>query len=455
MQAAHRLALSALFATALAACGGGGGDAGAPAGAGGAGANPPASASGGAAPAPSPSASPAPSPSPSAQAFSAFDPFVVGSGPSNTHAPAVARLAGGGNVVFWVEGRQLLGRLTDAAGSPRGGAFVVDDGDPRVPGSFSAAAAPDGGFIVVWAVETEQPQSQFHAVSAIQARLYSASAEALWETRVNDGLFHTIGKPVVKAAGEAFVVGWTSRFVLQAPDQAFLQRLAPDGSRSGGQVAIDADRSSTPQEHLSLAPLQDGSTFAVWRQRSFADNNYTFYARRFGPDLVPLTGSTAFPGFPASTGFPVEVAALADGNVAAAWGASGNSTRPEIRTAVFTPDAALVSGVQASEVLEFVPSDVAVVSFGPAGYGVAWQVLRHGSRQTNADITLWRLDAAGSPLGAPQDIENRLTYWVSPTTGFFVDAGTGFDLDGGADGHYVLSFHRADGEQANTYLAGR
>lgn len=459
MQTSRHRALSVLFAAALSACGGGGGDSGAvPSDSAGLGSDPAASASGGSpsaqAPAPpSGGAAPVPAPAPGAQAFSAFDPVVVASSANPFHAPAVARLAGGGNVVLWAEGGQLMGRRTDAGGAAMGDPFAIGS-TSQASGGFSVAPAPDGGFIVVWVVETLQPMTQFHAVSAIQARRYSPAGDLVWESRVNEGLFHAIGQPVARPTADGgFVVGWTAKVFLTAPEEGYLQRLAADGSRSGPQSGLGIG-GGTVQEHLSLAVLPDGSTFVAWRQRLPGGNSFTFQSRRFGADLAPLTEAAAFPGFASSTPFPVEVAALDDGNVAAAWGASGASTRPEVRVAVLSPQGRAVSAVQASEVLEFAPSDVDVVSFGPSGFGVAWQLVRGGSRETSATISLWRFDGAGLPLGSPQDIDRRLVQWVSPTTGFAVQAGAGFDLHGGADGHWILAFHRAD-ERANTYLTGR
>lgn len=461
MLCTRRLALGALFGAVLTGCGGGGGDSagntggsGTPAAGGGAGAAP-ASGSGGpaAAPVPSPSA-----PTPSPQAFSEFGPSVVASNASSEVAPAVARLADGGNVVLWVQDQEIRGRLTDAAGAPVGDVFTavaatVENGNRLGLGSVSVAPAGDGGFVIAWRRETTRPTTQFHAVTAVQARRFTRSASPVWEAQASAGLYSSVSRPVIEPQGDGFVLAWIGEQILPAPRWAYLQRITGDGTRLGSDVR--ADSASGPQEHVGLAPLADGTLVAVWHQHvSTNPNTHTLHMRRFAPDLAPLTAPTQLPGFPSRIVFPVDAEALADGNVAIAWGATGENTRPFVRTAVFTPDGQAVSAVQ-ENVLELPPSELRVLSFGESGYGVVWQVENAGSRQVSASLFLQRMGLAGDLLGTPpQEFDRRLTFWVSPTTGATVRAGSGIDVKGGDDRHFVAAFHRAD-ENPNTYLMGR
>lgn len=458
MRCTRRLALGALFGAVLSGCGGGGGgsgDAGSsstPLAGTGAGAAP-ASASGGAGTGPGSSSAPAPSP----QAFRAFGPSLVASNASDRDAPAVARLADGGNVVLWVQGNAILGRLTDAAGALVGDAFTAVEaaaagGGPLGLGDVAVAPASDGGFVVAWRRETSRPTTQFDSATAVQAKRFTRTAAPVWEAQASAGLYSSVSRPAIDSQGDGFVLAWIGEEALMAPTWAYLQRLSGDGTRLDADVRVDD--ASGPQAHVGLAPLADGTVLAVWHQRDFTDpTTHTHHMRRFAADLAPLTGPTALPGFRSQTAFPVDAEALADGRVAVAWGATGENTRPFVRTAVFTPDGQAVSAVQES-VLELPPSDLRVLSFGASGYGVAWQVENAGSRQISASLFLRRFSLSGAALDEPQEVQRRLTFWVSPTVGTTVRAGSGIDMKGGADGHFVAAFHRAD-ENANTYLMGR
>ena len=452
---ARHFLLAAAIAVVVSGCGAGGGDgasgAGAPDSGGSASGGGPASA--GASPATGSGSGGGTSPVPTAQAFSAFDPVLIGSSTSSFHPPATARLAGGGNAVLWIQGTQLMARLTDAGGAPTGAAFVVSAGQTRTPFTFSVAPADDGGFIVAWIFETIPPQSQFHAVTAVQAKRFTAAGDTLWEARVNEGLFHGINGPVVKATADGFVVGWSSKLVLTAPDQVFLQRLSADGERIGGQVAL-GDTTAQSQTNLSVAPLQDGSVLAVWRQRSFPEDIYSIYTRRLSADLAPLAPPTRLAGTGSPGAFFVDAETLSNGNAALAWGATADSGSSEVRSAVLAPDGSFASAVHATPA-EAMVTGVAVLPFGDTGFGVVSQILRTGPQFVNASLQLQRFRPSGAPLDALGELVVRQTFRADPDTGVVLDAGTGFDIAGGPDGHVVAAFKRVDQTQANAYLMGR
>ncbi|MFL6691495.1 MAG: hypothetical protein ACJ8GO_00900, partial [Ramlibacter sp.] len=131
-------------------------------------------------------------------------------------APAVARLADGGNVVVWVEGDSVRARLTDAAGSLVGNPFTVG-ALVNHAAEHSVTAAPDGGFLVLWVVETERAQSQFSGTLGIRAKRFSATGTALWETLVSGARQQIIDRVVGRATPNGFVVGWTSQALFTIP----------------------------------------------------------------------------------------------------------------------------------------------------------------------------------------------------------------------------------------------
>jgi hypothetical protein len=374
----------------------------------------------------------------------------VASNANSAIAPAVARLTGGGNVVLWASGSEIHGRLTDAAGVSTGDVFVVNPGYTRSLRSMAVAPATDGGFVIAWTYETTQPFNP-ETVTVVQARRYDAEGSPLWEEHAT-GSFHNLDGIRIEAAGDGFLLGWTGGIASTEPDEAWLGRISAEGAQVGDQRPVGVPGSG-PDEVVGIAPLADGTIVAVWRHRTSSTGSHTMYMRQLTADLEPLTSPVALPGFPSRTAFPIDAEGLVDGNVAIAWGATGENSRPYVTTAVFTPAGVPVSTVQA-DVTELPPSDLQVLSLGNGGYAVAWQVVRAGSRETSVSQFLWRFSLAGAPAGLPEGLGTRLTYWVSPTTGEFVDAGSGTDFDAGPDGHYIVAYHQAN-TRADTYLAGR
>ncbi|MFL6694737.1 MAG: hypothetical protein ACJ8GO_17470, partial [Ramlibacter sp.] len=144
----------------------------------------------------------------------------------------------------------------------------------------------------------------------------------------------------------------------------------------------------------------------------------------------------------------VSAETLADGNVGLAW-----SVGNEVRSAVLSPQGSQVSGTQVSAT-RLAPSGLAVLPFGTAGFGVAWQILDANYRSSNAAIWLRHFARAGTALDEPAQVEFRFTATASAVTGASVSAGSGYGICAGPDGHFVAAFHQAD-TQADTYLMGR
>lgn len=436
MQYSRRSALGAITSAVLAGCGGGGGRGGDPAPSPGVGAGAGAgtgSASGSGGTAGNPSSPPA--------LATPFAPTLVTRDANTLYAPAIARLGGGGSVVLWVEGQEIHGRRADAGGAFIGDEFVVNPGYARVLGQMAVAPTADGGFVAAWVMETEQPFTQFASVQTIQARRYDASANPVWEARAT-GTFHSVSGIRIEPAGDGFLLGWIARPFLTAPDEAWLGRIAANGLQVGDQVPVAVPGGGV-DEAIGIAPLANGNLVAVWRRHSLDTGVRTMFMRHFAGDLDPLAPAVALPGAMATTAFPVDAEGLPDGNVAIAWGSTGQNTRPFVSTAVFTPAGVPVSSVQ-REVNELPVSDLQVLSFGSAGYGVAWQVVRLGPAGNTASQFLWRLGPQGAPLAAPEGLGTRT---ISAD-------GSGADFAGGADGRVVLAYHQA-GTTAETWLAGR
>jgi len=97
--------------------------------------------------------------------------------------PALAAAPGGGFVVVWTgrdaDGTGVLVRSVDAAGRVAGPPARVNDGQQADQGSAAVAAAADGGFLVAW-----QHADSRHGVYRIVGRFLDAAARPVGGERV-------------------------------------------------------------------------------------------------------------------------------------------------------------------------------------------------------------------------------------------------------------------------------
>lgn len=487
MHRSRKLALTALFASVLAACGGGGGDgtaapASAPAlggigtsstngdgvasGAGtttasGSPAAAPAPSAGAPAPSPAASTPPASPPPPAPAAFSAFDPVQIASNPL-PFGGAVARLSDGGNVVLWVAAgdttrdSRLMAQRTDAAGQPVGAALVVKTEVERVT-QVAVAAAPDGGYLVAWAGFDAVANTPGSVVVNLMARRYDADGTLVRETRLVPDSQYTIGDLSVEPMpGGGFVVGWDAVSVARtAPLWGHLQRLDADGALSGSEVDLLDTRDGQQQSKVTVVPHADGTVTAVWSNRSVeSPQMFTIYTRRFDASLRPLTPPTPIDGTTQATSFFLSAAAVGS-NVALAWSVPGSGSEP-IRSVVIAPGATSLGDVATvTPTTAYQLSALKVESLGSGAYGVVWQESEFYPRGSNAYVRLQRHDASGAATGAPTTLDGRGVSWVSDTTGFGVTAGSGIAVDAGTDGHLVVEAQFAGKTEPELVLFGR
>lgn len=437
LRVTRRHALATLAGSLLAACGGGGG--GDTPGSGGTGT-------------PATGQGPGTGGTRGGAAFSAFGPVRLATD-ADFPTPAVARLAGGGSVVFRVErgtgtARVLMGQRLDAAGALQGPAFVVRE-EPN--GLYDVVAAPqaDGGFLVAWLNADLLAQTAGATVIAVRTRRYEADGSLVGESIVTPGLVYAVNGLGLVPTADGAVIAWSARVARTAPHQAFLRRLDGSGAPAGGVVTV-TEALTGDQEDVSLAVLADGTVLAAWQLLTPGRVTYDVQTRHFAADLTPLSPAATVDGSQDTARMDLSVAPLPDGNAAVAW-ASTNGTA--VRSAVVTPAGAVIAAPQAITAAWPVRGVVAVPRAD--GFGVAWQEFRGGPREGTMWLRLQPYASTGEPAGAAAElVPARLTFWVSPTVGTTVSTGEGFALAGGADSHVVGAFHGAM-EQPETYAFGR
>jgi hypothetical protein len=493
MDTSHKLVLTALFASVLAACGGGGGGSSPSAGAssgeplaqGGTGdtvAPPvivPAPAPGAAAPAagapvaaapapadgaavaPAPSADPGASPpAPVPSPFRAFGPTQIGENPFTTGGGAIARLAGGGNVVLWTahgstaRSSRLMARLSDPAGNFTGEPFVVQEEVDAVA-KVAVAAAPDGGFLVAWSGFDLEAVTPAAIVQNLQVRRYSADGVAQGTARLVQQAYYDVQDLVVEPVAGGYVVGWSSSEGRTAPSWGHLQRLGPAGELAGARVDLQPDSGPAEQRQLSVVPLPDGTVAAVWEHSSLstAERPFAIAMRRFDANLQPLEGPTLLAGSEQAAFFRLSAAA-AGSSLAIAWAPAVPTLQQELRITVVAPGASSVGPVVTVNPV-FIVSALRVLPLGAGEFGVAWQETQDYPRGTNALLYLQRHDATLTASTAPSRIHTRALAWVSEITGNGVRAGPAIALAAGADGHLVATYQQADATQPNQYVFGQ
>lgn len=450
MPSSRTLALTALFASFLAACGGGGGGGGSSAPTSAAGA-PLAIGSGG-----SSTTSSGSSANPNvAAAFSAFDPVRVGSNPL-PFAGAVARLAGGGNVAAWVapgsttRNSVVMAHRTDSAGRLVGAPITIK-AEPERVSHVSVAPASDGGFLVAWAGFDTEAVTPGSVIVNLTARKYAADGSLQSESRLVQGALYDVSEITMEPMRDGgFVVGWSSKSFRTAPYWGFVQRLGAAGEPLGGPVALLGDGGGAEQRQLSVVPLQDGRVTVVWQQTSAPSPQlFSVYSRVFDASLQPVTPPTELAG--TAQPFQLLVRAAASGsNVALAWvvPASPNSS---IQSTVMAPGSANpgpVTSVTASNLL----SDLRVEALGNGSFGVVWQEIEVFSPPpgSNGFLYLQRHDSTGAAASAPTQLLSRT---ISTAAG--VAGGTVIALDGGPDGHIVGVVQAAGQTEPAELIFGR
>ncbi len=204
-------------------------------------------------------------------------PVPLGDRTSGEQGPIdIAALPDGGFVMVWQDRpsssdgafvfSDVWGRLFDAAGTPRGPAFMVPTetgNDQRAP---SVASLPGGRFVVAW--EDWQLSPDDNNGSAIRAQIFNADGGRSGDPfLVNTETAWTQSDPRIAALDDGrFLIVWTDRSD-RGPDRAGVrgQLFDPDGGRIGAEFLVN-----TTTGGLSfsgpLVALDNGLFLAAWTE---------------------------------------------------------------------------------------------------------------------------------------------------------------------------------------------
>ena len=296
--------------------------------------------------------------------------------------PDIAMFPDGSFVVVWdasnaADGsyRGIFGRRFDAAGSPLGDEFPVNQGTVGDQNDAVVAAAADGGFVVVW--ETNALLDEFEDLVA--RRFDSAALPVGDDFQVN--VFTTGDQEdadiAVSDTGD-FVVVWESESQDGSYDGVFGRRLDSTGQPLGGEFAVNTYVPGD-QDDPSLAVGPDGTFVVAWEDDTQLDADDSIWARFFDAAGVPL--DTPFQ-VETSTGyqFSPQVAFDGDGQAIIVWDGSeaGNLFSGDIFARSYSVDGQPTSdevpvfegaGHQILPVVAFGDRDGIVVWTGDTGDG--------------------------------------------------------------------------------------
>lgn len=332
-----------------------------------------------------------------------------------------------------------MARFLDAAGQPIGDAFDLVAPDPLKVFFVKSAPAPDGSFLVARLHGFSIPfactpgnELLVDHYSVVGAQVSSR----FFLGEVSDADFH------VRSDGTGIVSANGSDPCGHRPTTLYGGKVSAQDSE---QISLLGFNSAYTGTGSSVIPLSDGGVGAFQLTSYYASGVARLYYQRMGVDGV-MSNSIALTTATSASSFPVAAEPLSDGNLAVIWSLpSGGGS--EVHVVVLTPDGSIVR--EETRAWSSPVSDVSVTAMSNGTFVAAWQVESSTAGGAHAVITTQRYALSGAPLEGPQQAVDR------PTVSGGVQAGRGFSLSAGADGHFLLAFMRAAASGAVVDVIGR
>ena len=234
--------------------------------------------------------------------------FVPGATTEDARNPDVARVDDGSFLVVWdelasaegVDGREIVARYYDSAGSPVAGTFQINTyttGDQARP-----STAGTSQFVVAW----ESPGAPGYTTPGVSMRRVSADGMAVaGESRVGGGVTEEIlGLPSTSMASSGdFAVSWTAESPI-SPGSSILgvNRYGADGTQEFFNLPAGTISSVM---HSSVALDEQGRLMLVWNNRAASTVNGYIYQAVQESGTVGGTGFTVSNGDAETRLFPV------------------------------------------------------------------------------------------------------------------------------------------------------
>lgn len=303
-----RIAVCALAALWLAACGGGGGDPVAPSPAPG-----PASSPG---PAPAPAPGPAPAPAPAPASVRLVNTTQVG----DQTDPSLATLRDGGYVIAWTSRKDASAPDPNAVCWQRYAADGAAIGTevcivaPFIRLDNAVAALADGGFVLAWQVIDGSNKG-------IQAQRYDSTGSPVGpvqQVSIATGFFHT-SVDAAGLAGGGYVVTWNE---FAPSGDVFARRYDANGTAMGPEQRVNTYTgtvNNAARTSPRVAALSGGGYAVVWiSQFQGGSPVLGTYLQRYNADGSPAGSETLLSDFQVQGAFP-QIVGLAGGGFVVSW----------------------------------------------------------------------------------------------------------------------------------------
>ena len=347
------------------------------------------------------------------------DEFLVNTVTTNgQRASAAAALPGGGFLVVWAtetDGDQhgIAGRFVEPGGLLPDPEFAINThttGDQYRP---AVATLAGGGFVVVW--ESDGSPDTDSDGKSVLARVYDeAGAPLAGEFQVNT---YTTGyqyAPAVAALdGGGFVVTWWS---YGFADSGYGSILARRYDSSGAELEDEAPVTDFDQVgEPVVAALPQGGFVVVWRSEEFEGDDTSgasVQGRRFDFSGAPQGGP--FLVNTETTGDQDQPAVASDsaGNLFVVWrsGATLGLDFPEVRGRRYDPEGGALGGdFRLNSYTTSAQESPAVASDPSGAFTVSWEsVGSNGSDDSGKSVQARTYTPGGTPLGTELQV-NTLT----------------------------------------------
>jgi hypothetical protein len=260
----------------------------------------------------------------------------------NQYILAVAADADGDFVIAWEsagqdgDGYGVYARRYDAAGTPVGGEFRVNQTTAGSQAGAAVGVDADGDFVIAWSSDGQDGGGY-----GVYARRYDAAGTALTgEFLVNETTAGSQAAPAVGVDADGdFVIAWSSDGQDGGGYGVYARRYSAAGTPVGGEFLVNQTTAGS-QAGAAVGVDADGDFVVVWRSNGQDGDGYGVYARRFAANTAPTVAApvpdqTRPANAPA---FPLDVSTnftdLQQGGVGLTYTVTGN-TNPALVTAGF------------------------------------------------------------------------------------------------------------------------
>ncbi len=305
-------------------------------------------------------------------------------------SPAVATLANGDYVVSWdfASYDGIMVQRFSAAGESLGAPYQIGVLGSGYPGVSAVGALAGGGFVVAFALESNQ--------GGLYAQRFDANgtpvgAQITVYPAENYGFFYS---PTVTALPNGgFMIGYDRDAVNNQGAAPQLVTYDASGNRTGS-FAPTTRTDKTSNVNMDVAALAKGGFVATYVGSGDALYTQGLYAQRFNSDGTKNGAEIELVAMGSTSAQDSAVAALADGGFAVTWTQGAIGVYVQRFDAAGTATGAVVK-LDGSNYNELGSSPV-ITSLSDGGYLVAWQTGYYNAGIAHAQ----RFDAKGAMVGS-------------------------------------------------------